>query len=84
MNTRFSQGQVNRSKTLTIGYFHQDLQSLDTNDSIQTVAMGAFEKALAIGQQISQLEKELEIHEDEKKLHKLADLHHDFRIGRWI
>lgn len=76
-----SQGQVNRSKTLTIGYFHQDLQSLDTNDSIQTVAMGAFEKALAIGQQISQLEKELEIHEDEKKLHKLADLHHDFELA---
>ena len=73
-----SSGQVNRSKTLSIGYFHQDLQSLDTNDSILTVAMGAFEKALAIGAQISQLEIELEKHEDEKKLHKLADLHHDF------
>lgn len=76
-----SSGQVNRSKTLTIGYFHQDLQSLDTSDSIQTVAMGAFEKALEIGQQISKLEKELEIHEDEKKLHKLADLHHDFELA---
>ena len=76
-----SAGQVNRSKTLSIGYFHQDLQSLDTNDSILTVAMGAFEKALAIGQQISILEKELEQHEDEKKLHKLADLHHDFELA---
>jgi len=76
-----SAGQVNRSKTLSIGYFHQDLQSLDTNDSILTVAMGAFDKALAIGEQISKLEKELEIHEDEKKLHKLADLHHDFELA---
>ncbi len=76
-----SSGQVNRSKTLSIGYFHQDLQSLDTNDSILTVAMGAFDKALAIGAQISQLEIELEKHEDEKKLHKLADLHHDFELA---
>jgi len=76
-----SSGQVNRSKTLSIGYFHQDLQSLDTSDSIQTVAMGAFEKAIAIGDQIRQLEIELEKHEDEKKLHKLADLHHDFEIA---
>ncbi|HOZ50630.1 MAG TPA: ABC-F family ATP-binding cassette domain-containing protein [Chitinophagaceae bacterium] len=76
-----SSGQVNRSKTLSIGYFHQDLQSLDTSDSIQTVAMVAFEKAIAIGDQIRQLEIELEKHEDEKKLHKLADLHHDFEIA---
>jgi ATP-binding cassette subfamily F protein 3 len=76
-----SSGQVNRSKTLSIGYFHQDLQSLDTTNSILQVAMEAFEKALEIGKQISALEVELEKHEDEKKLHKLADLHHDFELA---
>jgi ATP-binding cassette subfamily F protein 3 len=76
-----SAGQVNRAKNLTIGYFHQDLQSLDTNDSILTVAMGAFEKALQIGKDISRLEIELHELEDEKKLHKLADLHHDFELA---
>lgn len=76
-----SSGQVNRSKNLSIGYFHQDLQSLDTNDSILKVAMGAFEKALQIGEEITALENDLAAHEDEKKLHKLADLHHDFEMA---
>jgi ATP-binding cassette subfamily F protein 3 len=43
-----SEGQVNRSKTLTIGYFHQDLQSLDTEDDILHVAMGALKKHLRL------------------------------------
>src|SRR5579871_5707899 len=51
-----SAGTVERSRTTTIGYLHQDLLSFDTNDSILTVAMSAFEKVL-------QLEKEIEIRE---------------------
>jgi ATP-binding cassette subfamily F protein 3 len=76
-----SEGQVNRSKTLTIGYFHQDLQSLETDESILEVAKGAYEKALQIEKEIKKLEIELENSEDEKKLHKLADLHHDFDLA---
>ena len=76
-----SEGQVNRSKTLTIGYFHQDLQSLETDESILEVAKGAYEKALVIEKEIKKLEIELENSEDEKKLHKLADLHHDFDLA---
>ena len=52
-----SGGSVNRSKNLSIGYFHQDLQSLETNDSIHQVAMGAFERALQIQQDIRLLEE---------------------------
>ena len=76
-----SEGQVNRSKTLTIGYFHQDLQSLETDESILEVAKGAYAKALEIEKEIKKLEIELESSEDEKKLHKLADLHHDFDLA---
>jgi len=76
-----NQGQVNRSKTLTIGYFHQDLQSLETPDSIHQVAMYAFERALQVQKEIKALEVELEISEDEKKLNKLADLYHDFEVA---
>jgi len=76
-----SSGQVTRAKNLSIGYFHQDLQSLDTDENIQRVAMSAYEKALDIEREIKKLEIELEQHEDEKKLHRLADLHHDFEIA---
>ncbi len=76
-----SSGQVTRAKNLSIGYFHQDLQSLDTDENIQRVAMSAYEKALDIEREIKKLEIELEQKEDEKKLHRLADLHHDFEIA---
>ena len=49
-----SGGSVERSRTTTIGYLHQDLLSFDTGDSILDVAMGAFEK-------VKQLEKEIDI-----------------------
>jgi ATP-binding cassette subfamily F protein 3 len=45
------------------------------------VAKGAYAKALELEAQIRQLEIELHESEDEKKLHKLADLHHDFEIA---
>lgn len=76
-----SEGQVQRSKTLTIGYFHQDLQSLDTDDDILHVAMGAFEKALAIDKEIKELELELHDGSDEKELNRLAELYHDFDLA---
>ena len=47
-----SKGTVERSRTTSIGYLHQDLLSFDTSDSILQVALGAFEKVL-------QLEKEI-------------------------
>ena len=76
-----SEGQVNRSKTLTIGYFHQDLQSLDTDDDILHVAMGAYEKALEIDKEIKELELELHDESDEKELNRLAELYHDFDLA---
>src|SRR5688572_18530694 len=48
-----SGGTVERSRTTSIGYLHQDLLSFDTSESIVEVAMHAFDKAKA-------LEKELE------------------------
>lgn len=76
-----SEGQVNRAKNLSIGYFHQDLQSMDTDESILGVAMGAYEKALELDKEIKTLEVDPDIHNDEKKLHKLADLHHEFEVA---
>lgn len=76
-----SEGQVNRAKNLSIGYFHQDLQSMDTDESILHVAMGAYHKALELEREIKSLEQDPNIHEDERKLAKLSDLHHEFEIA---
>lgn len=76
-----SAGTVNKAKNLKIGYFHQDLQSLDTEENILNVAKSAYEQALKLEAQIKQLEEELLVQEDEKKLHKLADLHHEFEVA---
>src|SRR5580765_609756 len=47
-----SSGTVERSRTVSIGYLHQDLLSFDTQDTILQVALGAFER-------IQQLEFEI-------------------------
>ncbi|MEJ0083959.1 MAG: hypothetical protein WDM78_24135 [Puia sp.] len=41
-------GTVERSRSTSIGYLHQDLLSFDTGDSILKVAMGAFDKVLTV------------------------------------
>jgi len=41
-----SGGTVERSRSTSIGYLHQDLLSFDTGDSILKVAMGAFDQVL--------------------------------------
>src|SRR5436190_15365107 len=72
-----SAGSVERSRGTTIGYLHQDLLSFDTNDSILTVALGAFEKVLTLEKEIEILGKELERTGDEKTLHEYSDKLHE-------
>ncbi|MGH2553054.1 MAG: ribosomal protection-like ABC-F family protein, partial [Chitinophagaceae bacterium] len=85
-----SAGTVERSRTTTIGYLHQDLLSFDTNDSILQVALGAFEKVLQLEKEIERLGMELEkennspspgggrgealLHDYSDKLHELETL----------
>ena len=72
-----SSGTVEKSRETTIGYLHQDLLSFDTNDSILEVALGAFEKILALEQEIEVLGKELEKNNNEKLLHDYSDKLHE-------
>jgi ATP-binding cassette subfamily F protein 3 len=72
-----SAGTVERSRTTTIGYLHQDLLSFDTRDSILQVAMGAFEKILQLEKEIETLGHELETEYDEAKLHLYTDKLHE-------
>ncbi|HTD94888.1 MAG TPA: ABC-F family ATP-binding cassette domain-containing protein [Chitinophagaceae bacterium] len=72
-----SAGTVERSRTTSIGYLHQDLLSFDTNESILQVALGAFEKVLLLEKEIEELGKELERTGDEKTLHDYSDKLHE-------
>ena len=75
-----SAGTVERSRTTSIGYLHQDLLSFDTNDSILEVALGAFEKVLQLEKEIEELGKELEKTGDEKTLHEYSDKLHELEL----
>ncbi len=75
-----SAGTVERSRSTTIGYLHQDLLSFDTQESILQVAMGAFERVMQIQRDIERLGNELEQAEDEKKLIEYTDLLHEMDV----
>jgi len=60
-------GTVERSRSTSIGYLHQDLLSFDTGDSILKVAMGAFDQVLAVEKELEQLVAQME---DEEKTGK--------------
>jgi ATP-binding cassette subfamily F protein 3 len=50
-----SVGTVERSRSTSIGYLHQDLLSFDTNGSILEVALTAFERVLLLEKEIEEL-----------------------------
>src|SRR5215510_304484 len=72
-----SSGTVEKSRSTSIGYLHQDLLSFDTTDSILQVALGAFERVLQLEKEIEELGKELEKTGDEKTLHEYTDKLHE-------
>jgi ATP-binding cassette subfamily F protein 3 len=72
-----SKGTVERSRSTSIGYLHQDLLSFDTNDSILQVAMSAFERVLQLEKEIEEIGKELEKTGDEKTLIEYTDRLHE-------
>src|SRR5690348_10073023 len=73
-----SEGTVERSRSTTIGYLHQDLLSFDTNGSILQVAMTAFERVLQLEKEIEDLGKQLEQdHENNDLLIRYTDALHE-------
>ncbi len=72
-----SSGTVERSRTTSIGYLHQDLLSFDTNDSIFQVALSAFERVIQLEKEIEEIGKELEQTGDEKTLIEYTDRLHE-------
>jgi ATP-binding cassette subfamily F protein 3 len=73
-----SEGTVERSRSTTIGYLHQDLLSFETNGSILQVAMTAFERVLQLEKEIEELGKQLEKdHENHDLLIRYTDALHE-------
>ena len=73
-----SEGTVERSRSTTIGYLHQDLLSFDTNGSILEVALTAFERVLQLEKEIVELGNELEKdHENNDLLIRYTDALHE-------
>jgi len=75
-----SAGTVERGRSTTIGYLHQDLLSFDTSDSILQVALGAFEKVKQLENEIEELGRKLEATSDEKLLHVYSDKLHELEV----
>ena len=81
-----SEGTVERSRSTSIGYLHQDLLSFDSNDSILKVALGAFGQILQLEKEIEDLGHELEhsSSQDEEKLTLYTDKLHELEVlGGW-
>jgi ATP-binding cassette subfamily F protein 3 len=79
-----SAGTVERSRSTSIGYLHQDLLSFDTNDSILGVALSAFERVMQLEKEIEELGKEMENTnsgrtpaQEDALLHKYSDRLHE-------
>ncbi len=72
-----SAGTVERSRSTSIGYLHQDLLSFDSTNSILEVALGAFERVLQLEKEIEEIGKELERTGDEKILIEYTDRLHE-------
>lgn len=67
-------GSISKSNDCTIGFLNQDLLSYQTDDSILTVAMGAFKEVVDIERQLESIIHKLETEYSEELVEKLSKL----------
>ena len=68
------QGSVSKRNDCTVGYLNQDLLSVQSDESILSVAMEAFKDAVEYERQIETILKKLETDYDETLINKLTTL----------
>lgn len=71
-------GSISKSNDCSIGFLNQDLLSYQTDDSILTVAMGAFKEVVDIERQLEATIKKLETEYSEELVEKLSKLQEKF------
>ena len=74
-------GQLNKSNALKIGYFHQNLQSEDVEESILNIAMGAYDEALVVKKKLDEVNDKMEVEVTDKLIQQQADLLEKFEIA---
>ncbi len=75
-------GNIQRANDTSIGFFNQDLLSFSSSDSILSVGMTAFEKAVAIEKTMESIMKDLETNgDDEELLLQYSEALHDFEMA---
>lgn len=75
-------GNIQRANDTTIGFFNQDLLSFSTKNSILSVGMTAFEKAVAIEKEMESIMSDLETNgDDEELLLQYSEALHDFEMA---
>jgi ATP-binding cassette, subfamily F, member 3 len=84
-----TEGTVERSRSTTIGFLHQDLLSFETDESILSVALSAFERILQLEKEIEELGRQIEsasasLHLDkgasETLIHQYSDKLHEMDL----
>lgn len=75
---KLDSGSISKSGDCTVGFLNQDLLSYQTEDSILTVAMGAFKEVVEIERQIEHIIKKLETHYAEDLVEKLSKLQESY------
>jgi ATP-binding cassette, subfamily F, member 3 len=71
-------GQITKSNDCSVGFLNQDLLSYESDDSILSVAMQAFEKELAIQKKIDHILEEMEHNYTDILVEDLAHLQEQF------
>jgi ATP-binding cassette, subfamily F, member 3 len=74
-------GTVEKAKEASIGYFHQDLQSLETEESILEVASHAFDRAKVIEKELAEITIKLETDTSDEILDLYSHKLHDFEVA---
>ena len=73
-------GEIQKSNNCTIGFLNQDLLSFQSDDSILSVAMEAFQEQNHIQKQIDEITKEMETNYKDSLLDRLTKLQERFEI----
>ena len=71
-------GEISKSKDCTIGFLNQDLLSYQTDDSILSVAMQAFGRAMTLQQQIEGILKKMETDYEDGLVEQLTKAQEEF------
>jgi ATP-binding cassette subfamily F protein 3 len=72
------EGTISKSGECTIGFLNQDLLSYQTNDSILSVAMQAFERENILQKEIDRILHEMENNYSDELVNKLTRLQEEF------